>query len=382
MPEDPFTFHLRTRVVFGHGSIEQVGILAREQGFRRTLLVADPGLVGAGHVERATRRLERAGISSIPFHDFDANPDSAMIERGRAFAAPHEVDSILGLGGGSSLDCAKGISFLLTNGGRMHDYTGFGKAERPLLPMLGVPTTAGTGSEAQCWAVIADAATHMKMACGDPSASFKVALLDPELTVSQPARVTATTGFDAIAHAVESFVTSRRSAVSICFAREAWRLLTSSYARVLDQPSDRAARSAMLLGAHYAGMAIEQSMLGAAHACANPLTAHHGVTHGLALSVLLPHVVRWNAPVVGPAYGELLAMAGRPAAPDIAGERLAEYILELVRAGDLPTTLAEVHVRQPDVASLAAEAAEQMTGTCNPRPFDAAAAEAIYRCAL
>lgn len=148
MPEDSFDFHLRTRVVFGHGSVEQVGMLARELGFRRTLLVADSGLVGAGHVERVATRLERAGVSSIPFHDFDVDPDSAMIERGRAFAAPHGVDSIIGLGGGSSLDCAKGISFLLTNGGRIHDYKGFGTAEHPLLPMLGVPTTAGTGSEA------------------------------------------------------------------------------------------------------------------------------------------------------------------------------------------------------------------------------------------
>ena len=263
----------------------------------------------------------------------------------------------------------------------MVDYKGYGKATQPMLPMIGIPTTAGTGSEAQCWAVIADATTHMKMACGDPQSSFRVALLDPDVTVSQPPAVTAITGFDAIAHAVESFVTTRRTPVSICFAREAWRLLTACYERVLASPSDLDARSGMLLGAHYAGMAIEQSMLGAAHACANPLTAYHGVTHGKALAVLLPHVVRWNATGVGTEYAELLALAGRPTTPAAAGQRLAAYLVKLATAGGLPTTLGAAGVERPDFSALAAEAATQLTGTCNPRPFDPVAAEEIYRCA-
>src|SRR5205814_7921129 len=121
---------------------------------------------------------------------------------GRAFAGPLGIDSIIGLGGGSSMDCAKGINFLLTNGGVMPDYWGYGKAKHPMLPMIGIPTTAGTGSEAQCYALISNAQTHVKMACGDPKAAFRVAILDPSLTVSQPTGVTATTGFDAIAHAV------------------------------------------------------------------------------------------------------------------------------------------------------------------------------------
>src|SRR4029453_8401111 len=122
----------------------------------------------------------------IPFHDFDINPDTAMTEAGRAFAARQSIDSIVGLGGGSSMDCAKGINFLLTNGGRMQDYWGFGKAAKPMLPMFGIPTTAGTGSEAQCYALISDPQTHAKMACGDPKAAFRIAILDPCLTVSQP----------------------------------------------------------------------------------------------------------------------------------------------------------------------------------------------------
>ena len=142
------------------------------------------------------------------------------------------------VGGGSSLDCAKGINFLLTNGGAMSDYRGYGKATTPLLPMIGIPTTAGTGSEAQSYAVIADAATHMKMACGDPSAAFRVAMLDPALTLSAPRVVTATAGFDAIAHAVETAVTTRRTPLSDAFSHQAWRLLSGAFERVLD-PSQR-----------------------------------------------------------------------------------------------------------------------------------------------
>src|SRR6266498_5961283 len=193
-----FDFHQRTRVVFGAGAIERLGGLARELIFRNVLLVADRGLVASGHVAEALAPLGDAGIEVVSFHDFETNPDTDMIETGRAFAAPLQIDAIIGLGGGSSLDCAKGINFLLTNGGRMQDYAGYGEATRPLLPMIGIPTTAGTGSEAQTYALISDPQTHVKLACGDRQAAFRIALLDPALTVSQPPDVTATSGFDAI----------------------------------------------------------------------------------------------------------------------------------------------------------------------------------------
>src|SRR4029450_1982157 len=142
------------------------------------------------------------------------------------------------LGGGSSLDCAKGINFLLTNGGTIEHYRGYGKVGKPLLPMIGIPTTAGTGSEAQSYAVISDTATHMKMACGDPSAAVKVAILDPELTVTAPRHVTAMAGIDAIAHAVETAVTKRRTPVSDTFSRRAWELLDGAFERALDRGDD------------------------------------------------------------------------------------------------------------------------------------------------
>ena len=364
-PLVPFSFRSATRIVFGDAALNRLGPLASELGCRHALLVADPGIAATGYVEEAASLLRAAGIAATRFHDFDANPDSQMVEAGRQVARAAGVDSLIAIGGGSSLDCAKGINFLLAGGGAMRDYRGYGKATRPMLPMIGIPTTAGTGSEAQSYAIISDAETHAKMACGDPGIAFRAAILDPALTVSQPRAVTAIAGYDALAHAVESYVTLKRTPVSDLFAREAWRLLSTHYEQVLETPAGLPGRAAMLLGAHYAGIAIEQSMLGATHACANPLTARYGTSHGIAIGVMLPHVVRWNGETVGDRYRDL--------DPDLTGvlERLA-------RAGALPAALRDLGAAKADLPALAADAGTQWTGTFNPRPFDEAAALDLY----
>lgn len=363
----PLDFVTRTHLIFGAGSIKRIRESARELGFRQTLLVSDAGLCAAGHVDTVTRLLNDAAVDVHPFHNFPTNPDSESAERGRAFAAALEIDSIVGLGGGSSMDCAKAINFLLTNGGRMQDYVGYGKASKPMLPMIGVATTSGTGSEAQSYALISDSETHAKLACGDPKAAFKIAILDPELTISQPRIVKASAGYDAISHAVETFVTTRRNPMSDMFSREAYRLLSRHYVAALDGNASVEALGAMQLGAHLAGIAIENSMLGATHACANPLTAHYGTGHGNAIATLLAQVVKWNAPVAASRYAEL-----HPS--------LAALLEDLADAGGLALSLREHGVPKSDLRWLARDAGEQWTGRFNPRPFDAAGALEIYQC--
>ena len=353
---------MSARTVAGAGSLAHLGEIAAELKFRRVLLVADPGIPQAGDT---LRLLSTAGISTAVFRDFDANPDSAAAERGRDTAKNAGVDSIVALGGGSSLDCAKAINFLLTNGGRMRDYRGYGRAAAPMLPMIGIPTTAGTGSEAQSFAVISDAETHVKMACGDPQASFALVILDPELTGTAPRSVRASAGFDAISHAVETLVTQRRSTLSLTFTRQAWQLLSDNFEPSLTSNELRVLE-AMQVGSYLAGLAIENSMLGAAHACSNPLTRHYGTTHGHALAVLLPHVVRWNA---CEEYAEF------------DGVNLAGRLRTLADAAQLPATLRDLGVLDADLETLADEAGQQWTGRFNPRPFDRAAALELYRCA-
>jgi len=380
----PFDFQPRTRVIFGVDAITHLGELARELGFNKTLLVADHGLVASGHVDEALIPLRGSGIEVLTFHDFGVNPDSRMVAAGTCFAATHKIDSIIGLGGGSSLDCAKGINFLLTNGGEMRDYHGHGKARRPLLAMIGIPTTAGTGSEAQTYALISDAESQVKMACGNPDAAFRIALLDPALTISQPEAITATSGFDAIAHAVETYVSLNRTPLSEVFSREAWRLLEANYEVVLAEPKNMEARGAMQLGAYFAGVAIENSMLGATHACANPLTARYGTSHGAAIAMLLPTVVRWNDAVAGERYRELIktSRSGEQHRASNASESLARRLEELASAGGLGNRLGASGVASEDLAALALEAAEQWTGNYNPRPFDKTGAMEVYQWAF
>ena len=373
-------FNPRTRLIFGEGTFERLGELARDLGFRRTLLVADKGMLSCGYVDRAAKRLSDSGVTVFPFHEFDSNPDGLMVRAGCAVAAALEIDSILGLGGGSSMDMAKAVNFLLTGGGEIRDYWGYGKARAPMLPMIGVPTTSGTGSEAQSYALISDADTHVKMACGDPGAAFKVAILDPVLTLSQPRAIAATAGFDAISHAVETFVTTKRNPVSEMFSLEAWRLLDPNYERVIRDPSNIEARAAMQLGAYWAGTAIENSMLGAAHACANPLTANYNTDHGVAIALMLPHVVRWNGRSVAERYRTLLEAASIPAGKD-PGETLALRLEQLIQIGGLPRGIRSTGAREGDLPRLSEEAAVQWTGKFNPREFGAPEALELYRLA-
>ncbi len=358
-----FDFKLHPRLVFGLGEIKQLGDLAKGLGFTKTLLVADSGLVKAGHVAQATTLLEASGIVVTHFQDFSENPDTNMVEHGRQVAAKSHVDSIIGLGGGSSLDCAKAINFVHCGGGNMRDYWGHNKATHPLLPMIGVPCTTGTGSEAQTYALISDAETHIKMACGDDRAAFRIALLDPELAVSQPHSVRATAGYDAISHAVETFVTTKRNAVSDAFSRQSWRLLSRAFPKLILEPGNMEAVGEMQLGAWFAGCAIEASMLGATHATANPLTARYGTAHGAAIAVMLPHVVEWNQLRQ---YEQL--------AP-----HLSQHLADLAMLAGLPGSLKELNVPSEDLPLLAQAAAEQWTGRFNPRTFDAAAALALYQ---
>ena len=382
-PLQPFDFHTATRVVFGPGSLNRLGEMARELGDTRVLLVTDPGLEAAGHPQRAEHSLRSAGLEVFTFDHVEENPTSQHVERGAAFAKPLGIDLIVSVGGGSAMDCAKGINFLLTNGGAMADYRGFGKATKPMLPSIGVPTTAGTGSEAQSYALIADDKSHMKMACGDRKAAFQIAILDPEVTVSQPTQVTALTGIDALSHAIESYVTAKRNPVSQIFAREAWTLLELNLEKVLKDPCDLEARGAMQMGAFLAGTAIENSMLGVCHACANPLTAHYGITHGLAIGIMLPHVIRYNAKSVAHLYGELVDEAALcDAHPEGPAETLVERIVQLMQRAGLQTTLTSCGVSRGIFPVLAEEAAQQWTARFNPRPVTEADILGLFEAAL
>ena len=371
-PDAPSAFEFRspTRLVVGAGTIDRLGEIARELRATRVLITSDAGVVRAGHTAAAIGSLASAHLAATVFSEFGENPTTAQVNAGTAVARQFGPDLIVGLGGGSSMDCAKGINFLLSCGGRMHDYHGRGKATGPMLPSIAVPTTAGTGSETQSFALITDADTGMKMACGDPRAAFRVAILDVTLTLTQPPRVAALTGIDAVSHAIESHVCRAATPASRIFSREAWRLLSHNLPRIFADGGDVAARQAVQLGAAWAGLAIENAMLGAAHALANPLTAAHAVVHGQAVGLMLPHVVRFNASICPERYAELAADLGDGADGRSAGDRVASWLETIVARAGLATSLAGLGIDVPDIPTLAAAAATQWTGGFNPRPVD------------
>lgn len=383
----PIEFPTRTRLVFGAGGAAQVGPLAQELGAQKILLVTDAGIVAAGHAGRVIASLEAAGLRVTVFDQAKENPTTKCVAECVAVAREAGVDFLIGLGGGSSMDTAKGCNFILTNGGQMKDYWGVGKATKPMLPFIAIPTTAGTGSEMQCAALIADEVTHQKMACLDPKCAARVAILDPELTISQPPRVTACTGIDAIAHAVETAVTTKRNELSQKLSCKAFKLCLNAFPLVMQSPENLAARAQMQLGAAYAGAAIENSMLGAAHAAANPLTAHFGIVHGHAVGLMLPHVVRFNAEDVEARslYAQLSVSGGistTGVSASEAVELLARRLEALLGFAKLPARLSKCGVEESRLSQLSAEAAKQWTAGFNPRPITAEDFTQLYQAAF
>ena len=387
-------------MVSGEGSIDRLGELAKELGFSRTLLVADAGLVKAGHLEHARASLEAAAVDTIEFSDFGPNPDADMLEAGRRHAAGKRIDSIIGLGGGSSLDCAKGINFLLTQGGAIHDFQGYGKAMKPMLPMIGVPTTAGTGSEAQSYAIISDPRTHKKMACGDPKAAFRAVILDPRLTLTQPPvcdgggrlrrhrprrrKLRVHEAHRAIAGAVARGMAAargelrarpcgarrsrraRRDAARCVSRRDGDRALDAGCDARVREPGDRALR-------HHTRQRHRDSA-----AARRPLERQRRRRRCTQNCCVPAHPTHPLHPFAPNAPNAPIA----PIAPDAPSAALAVRLSALAAAGDLPKTLRDAGASSGDLAALASEAAGQWTGTFNPRPFDANGALEIYQCAF
>lgn len=362
------------RILYGPGTSERIGDFAKDLG-QSVLLVTDQGLSAAGHPQKVMEDLERVGLQVTLFDQSIENPTEASVQTCVQVAKSEKVDMIVGVGGGSSMDTAKGCNFILTNGGRMADYWGVGKATREMLPLIALPTTAGTGSECQSFALISEDDTHRKMACGDKKALPCITILDPKLTLSQPRMVTACTGIDALTHALESAVTTKRNDRSDRHSSIAFKYLHENLPLVFERPDDLGARGAVLLGASHAGAAIERSMLGAAHSMANPLTACRGTVHGVAVGLALPVVMEFNSahPETKARYANLARQTGLVSSdsPEMDSvEALIARVRHLLVLANFPSSLSELGFEEADLAGLAKDASEQWTAGFNPRSIE------------
>ncbi len=378
-----FTFNTTPSVIVAAGAIGRIGALARERLGARILVVTDTGLVRAGLVAPALAALAEAGVAAAVFDAVVADPPEAVVMAGVEAARAHGAEAVVGIGGGSSLDVAKLVALIARSGERLADIYGVGLARGPRLPLLLAPTTAGTGSEVTPISIVTTGA-HEKKGVVSPLIIPDVALLDPDLTLGLPPAVTAATGVDAMVHAIEAYTSAspNNNPVSRVLAVEALRLLGANIRRAVQHGGDREARGAMLLGSLLAGQAFANSPVAAVHALAYPLGGHFGIPHGLSNALVLPHVMRFNAPACGRLYADLAPHACPELPPEADADMLVDAIMRLVADLGLPPRLREAGVPWDAIPRLAEDALRQTRLLVNnPRPVALADARDIYEAA-
>ena len=290
----PFTITQPTQIHFGTGIIKRLPEVAAGFGGTNALVVLDPGLIQAGLDSNITRALEAGNMTYTIYSEIDPEPGLRLADRGTEIAREHNCDCVIGVGGGSAMDVAKAIAILLTNGGRAVDYLGLGKIEKPGVPKIMVPTSAGTGAEVTFTAVFINEETGSKGGMNGDPLYPEAAVLDPELTLSLPPHVTAATGIDALTHALEAYTSVQAHPVSEMYSLQAIELIATNLRTAYADGRNIEARSNMLLASLLGGKALAMAGVGLVHAMAYPLGGMFGIPHGLANAVLLPYVTEFN----------------------------------------------------------------------------------------
>ncbi len=382
----PFVFNTSRSIQFGFGALARLGEISRPLMGVRVLLVTDPGLRSTGIVDRALAVLSDAGMEVTLFSDVQADPPEAIILRAASIAQEAGVQGVIGVGGGSSLDVAKLVALLAVGKETLSAVYGVGKAQGPRLPLILVPTTAGTGSEVTPISIVTTGGSE-KMGVVSPVLLPDVAILDPELTTGLPPHVTAATGIDAMVHAIEAFASAspNNNPLSRMLAVRALQLMAPALLTAVRNGTDATARGDMLLGSMLAGQAFANSPVAAVHALAYPLGGHFHIPHGLSNALVLPHVLRFNAVTVPGPYIDL-APHVFPALGRLEGQErgaaFCEALEQLSRDCGLPQRLRDLDITEDWLPRLARDAMNQTRLLVNnPREITEADALAIYRAA-
>uniref|UniRef100_A0A7C4EJV3 Iron-containing alcohol dehydrogenase n=1 Tax=Fundidesulfovibrio putealis TaxID=270496 RepID=A0A7C4EJV3_9BACT len=371
--------------VFGVGASRLAAQYAVNLGARRPMLVTDQGLVDVGAASRMEGELRDAGLECVVFSQLTPNPkDHEVIEGARRFRE-ERCDSLVGLGGGSVLDCAKGIGVVQANGGSILDYEGVDTIAKPLPPLVGIPTTSGSSADVSQFAIITDTTRKVKIALVSKMLVPDVSLIDPELTVTLGPELTADTGLDALTHAMEAYASNASSPVTDLFALEAMRLVAGHLAQAVRSPTDIEARTQMSLASLNAGLAFSNAILGAVHGMAHSLGGSLDLPHGECNAILLGPVVRYNFPSAPQRYREAaraLGCAVDGASDDNVLQALLDTITELRVSVGVTKTLSALGVTRADIPRLAELAMKDPCLLTNPRAPTQREIEAIYEAAL
>jgi len=401
-PTQPFWwFSTAGEVLFGCGVVQRIGYEARQRGLRRALVVCDSQIVNAGLLDRVRTPLVEAGVACHVFDGGAPEPSTEIVDEAVRAAQHVKPDVIVGLGGGSNLDVAKVAAVVYTHSGRVTDYFGEQRVPGPCLPVIAVPTTAGTGSEVTAVAIIEDATRRLKLAVASPHLMPRLAIVDPLLTVTCPAKVTAESGIDALVHAVEAYTVIRyavlntpadirpqfsgKQPIADLLTARAIRLIGRYLRSAVYQPSNLAARRGMHLAALLAGMAFNSAGLGATHALQYPVGALTHASHGLGTGLLLPYVVAHLLPADPRAFARVAAWLGECVAGMSAFDAAAhcvEALQRLKRDIGLPMRLREIGVQEAQLRPMAEQAATyQRLLRLSPRPLTVGDLEGILRSA-
>ncbi|HJZ49393.1 MAG TPA: iron-containing alcohol dehydrogenase [Roseiflexaceae bacterium] len=370
---DFFEFQLRPRVLYKAGLVDDIGPEIANLGVRRALLVADKGVAHAGLLDRVRAGLEHSISVAGVFAEVPPNSSVAAVEQGAAYARECAADLIVAVGGGSPIDTAKAIRILVNEGGRLYDYEGYNLLTRPLIPMIAIPTTAGTGSEVTAWAVIRDETARMKLSFSSIYLAPDLAILDPEMTRSLPPELTAATGMDALVHAIESFVGSNANPISDSLALQAIDMISNNLRDATYDGNDIEPRGQMLIASCIAGMAFSSGggSLGIVHALAHALGGAFEVHHGTANSILLPYGMQFNSVAVPNRFARIaramgVNSGGRPE-EDVIADGIDAVRLLAVDCG-LPTRLGDIGVPEDALPAVAETALGDAAILTNPRP--------------
>ncbi|MBI4759292.1 MAG: iron-containing alcohol dehydrogenase [Chloroflexi bacterium] len=369
-----FEYQTRTRVVYGPGVVKDIGFEVGKLGGTRAVIVTDRVLRSIGLVDRIVGGLEESGVELAGIYD-DVPPNSEVkvVERGAQYAREQGCDVLIAVGGGSVIDTAKGMDVLLALGGSLLDYQGVGVVNQPLLPLIAVPTTAGTGSEVTLAAVIKDDASGLKLEFNSPYMMPNVAVLDPEMTITLPPMLTAATGMDALTHAIEAYVSNQAEPITDALGIHAIRMIAQALPVTVKNGGDLEARGEMLLAACIAGLSFSNALCGIVHAMAHACGGRYGVPHGVANSILLPYGMEFNLDSCPERFADI-AVAMGVATKRASVQRAARLSVAAVRklSADigLPRRLRDVGVEADGILQLAEDALADAMMISNPRPAE------------
>ena len=364
-----FSFSIPQNVYFGWGSLGDLSDVAAKIDAKKAFIVSGPHLKKAGYVELCAEKLKQAGIDSESFTETEGNPSTDTVEKAAEKFKESGAQMIVAFGGGSPLDVAKAVAVLGTYGGKITDYEGVGKVPGPVVPMLAIPTTAGTGSEVTSFSVITDHSRDYKLTVGSTYLLPEYVILDPELITTVPMKTAAYCGVDAMVHALESYISLAASPFSEMMSLKALELIGANIKAYVEDRKDRKAAEAMLLGSLFAGIAFSHARLGDVHAMSHPVSAFFDVPHGLANAVLLPTVVEFNCLADNGKYYEIYhRVSENPVSEEsFKPEMLAKELKNINSSLGIPATLKEVGVDSSKFEEMAADAMKSGNISVNPR---------------